>query len=249
MSIPGPQSPPPKPVTDVWQPELVRLPERTPMRRAVRGFLRGLMRAIMRVCLKAELRGMENLPRRGPFVLVINHLGDADVPLLVGALPMELDGFAKIELRSFPILGKVFDWYGVIWLHRGQADRRAMRAALQGLEQGRVIALAPEGRYSLIQGLEDGSDGAAFLARKADVPVVPIALTGTENEHTYRNLRRFRRAPVTLTVGVPFRLGEEGGVKRSERLKEDTRRIMEGLAALLPEEYKGVYGERKKEER
>ena len=179
MSIPGPQSPPPKPVTDLWQPELVRLPERTPMRRAVRGFLRGLMRGIMHLCLRAELRGMENLPARGPFVLVINHLGDADVPLLVGALPMELDGFAKIELRSFPILGKVFDWYGVIWLHRGQPDRRALRAALQGFAEGRSLVIAPEGRYSLTRGLEPSGKGAAYIAARGNVPVIPVALAGT----------------------------------------------------------------------
>jgi 1-acyl-sn-glycerol-3-phosphate acyltransferase len=94
--------------------------------------------------------------------------------------------------------------------------------------------------------LEAGSDGAAFLAGKADVPVVPIALTGTENAHVYACLRRLRRAPVTLTVGTPFRLGDEAGTKqkRSDRLAADTERIMQSLADLLPVEYRGVYGEK-----
>ena len=75
MSIPGPQSPPPKPVTDVWRPEVVRLPRLTRRREWFRGLMRGVMKAILRLSVRPELRGIENLPKRGPFVLVINHLG------------------------------------------------------------------------------------------------------------------------------------------------------------------------------
>ena len=58
------------------------------------------------------------------------------------------------------------DWYGIIWLHRGQADRRAIRAALDGFAEGRIIVIAPEGRYSLVGGLEEGSRAQRFWLSK-----------------------------------------------------------------------------------
>jgi 1-acyl-sn-glycerol-3-phosphate acyltransferase len=205
--------------------------------------MRGILRLLWFLCLKAEVRGLENLPESGPALLVTNHLGDADTPLLVTTLPVELDAIGKIEMYDFPVIGKLMHWYGVIWVHRGRADIRAMRAALQGLAEGRKIIIAPEGRYSLIQGLEQGTDGAAFLARKAGVKVVPIALTGTENRKVYSHLKRLRRAPVTLTIGEPYLLDHKGDGHpgRSRAAQADTQQIMESLASLLPPEYQGVY--------
>lgn len=234
-------SSPPKPVAEVWRPELVRLPRLTPARRIFRALARGLLKLIKGVCLRADVRGLENFPVRGPALVVINHRGDADTPLVVASLPVEIDALGKIELYDFPVLGKLMDWYGLIWLHRGLPDRRALRAALDGLAEGRVLVIAPEGRYSLVDGLEAGGEGAAFLARKAGVPIVPVALTGTDNAHVYASLRRLRRARVTLKVGIPFFLEEQA--EGPGQLKADTRRIMLALAGLLPPELRGVYGQ------
>ncbi|MGH8246132.1 MAG: lysophospholipid acyltransferase family protein, partial [Gammaproteobacteria bacterium] len=199
----------------------------------------GLLKILSFICLKPTVHGLENFPRKGPALVVINHLGDADSALLASALPFAPDVLGKIELYSLPILGKLMTSYGIIWLHRGRPDRRALRAALEGLAEGRIIIMAPEGRYSLIGGLEPGGNGAAFLALKADVPIVPVALTGTENAHVYRHLRRLRRAPVTLTVGVPFRLANQAD--RQVALREGMHHTMRALACLLPVEYRGVY--------
>jgi 1-acyl-sn-glycerol-3-phosphate acyltransferase len=158
---------------------------------------------------------------------------------LLAALPAPPDALGKIELYSFPILGKLIDWYGIIWLHRGIPDRRALRAARAGLTDGRIILIAPEGRYTRIGGLEPGGNGAAFLALQSDVPLVPVALTGTRNADVYGKMRRLRRAPVTLTVGAPFRLARQADRQRA--LREGTEQIMQRLADLLPAEYRGTY--------
>ena len=129
-------------------------------------------------------------------------------------MPAALDTLGKIELYDFPLLGKLMDWYGIIWLHRGQPDRRAIRAALDGLAEGRIIVIAPEGRYSLTGELEEATDGAAFLALKANVPVVPVALIGTENVNVYGHLHRLRRPRVKLRVGQPFILAEQAGCQQ-----------------------------------
>ena len=128
--------------------------------------------------------------------------------------------------------------YGVIYVHRGRPDRKAIRAALDGLAEGRIIALAPEGRQSVEGKLEEGTDGAAFLAMKSGAVIVPVAMTGTENGNIY-NRKWWQRARVTLSVGKPFKLQEQAD--RQKMLREGTSQIMESLASLLPESYLGNY--------
>lgn len=238
-----PSAPEPKPVTDWWRPDLVALPKLTLPRRAFRLFARGLAKLLTFLYLKAEVRGIENFPKNGPALIVINHLGDADAVLLAASIPATIDGMGKIELNEHWLVGPIFRAYGVIWVHRGRPDRKAVRAALDGLSQGRFVAIAPEGRESVVGALEEGTEGAAFLAMKSGAPIVPVAMTGTENETVYGNMHRWKRTPATLTVGKPFRLKEYPD--RQVMLCEGTRQIMGSLAELLPESYRGKYGGRK----
>jgi 1-acyl-sn-glycerol-3-phosphate acyltransferase len=188
--------------------------------------------------LRATIIGMENFPKQGPALVVINHLGDADAVLLAAALPMAIEGMGKIELYDHWLVGPVFRAYGVIWVHRGQPDRKAIRAALEGLADGRMIVIAPEGRQSLNGKLEAGNEGAAYLAMKSGAMIVPIAMTGTENNNVF-DRKRWERAPATLTVGKPFKLQEQAD--RQKMMREGTDQIMESLANLLPDSYVGNY--------
>jgi 1-acyl-sn-glycerol-3-phosphate acyltransferase len=184
------------------------------------------------------MSGLERLPR-GPALIAVNHLGDADAVLLLAALPIGPEVLAKIEMLDFPVIGRLMDWYGMIWLHRGQPDRRALRSAMQAFEQGRCLIIAPEGRYTLAKGLEPGGKGAAYIAARAPVPVIPAALTGTDNDNVYGSLRRWHRPRITLTVGEPVDLlpvDDDHGV-----LDDNTERIMQALARLLPPDYRGAY--------
>jgi len=231
-------SPPPKPITEVWRPDLVALPRLTLARRAFRVFLRGLTKLVTFFTMRTTIRGLENFPKQGPAIIVINHLGDADAVLVGASIPTTIEGMGKIELID-EWVGAIMHAYGTIWVHRGRPDRRALRAALDGLAEGRIVALAPEGRQSLIGGLEEGNAGAAFLAMKSGAPIVPIAMTGTENGNIYGHLKKWKRAPVTLTVGKPFYLPVQPD--RQKMLREGTRQIMGALASLLPESYRGNY--------
>jgi 1-acyl-sn-glycerol-3-phosphate acyltransferase len=199
-----------------------------------------IAKLLARLFLRVEIQGVENFPRTGPALVVMNHLGDTDSVVMLSSLPyVDAIALGKIELYDVPVIGKVLDLYGIIWLHRGQPDKRAIRAALDGLANGRILVIAPEGRESLTGSLEEGTDGAAFLAIKADAPVVPVALTGTENTVIYSNLRRIRRSHVTLKVGKMLKLS--GQIKGHGKIREGTRQIMEAIAALLPVEYRGAY--------
>lgn len=234
----NPPSSQPKPVTDWWRPDLVKLPRLTLARRLFRFLARGLAKLLLFVTMNATIRGLENFPRRGPALIVINHLGDADAVLLAASIPAMIEGMSKIELNEHWLVGPIFRAYGVIWVHRGRPDRKAIRAALDGLAEGRVVALAPEGRQAVEGRLEEGTEGAAFLAMKSGALIVPVAMTGTENENIY-DRKWWKRARVTLSVGKPFKLQEQAD--RQKMLREGTSKIMESLAELLPESYRGNY--------
>jgi 1-acyl-sn-glycerol-3-phosphate acyltransferase len=201
--------------------------------------MRGLFQLMLLTLTRARVTGMENFPKHGPALVVMNHLGDADAVLLGASIPYMIEAMGKIELNDHWLVGPVFRAYGIIWVHRGRPDRKAIRAALDGLAEGRMVTIAPEGRQSVIGGLEEGNEGAAFLALKAGAPIVPIAMTGTENENILEHVKRFKRAPVTLAVGKPFYLTE--APDRQTMLRDGTRQVMESLASLLPESYRGNY--------
>lgn len=239
VSIVDQPSSPPKPITDVWRPDLVALPRLTLGRRFFRQFTRLVMKILKFLFLDATGTGMENFPKKGPAIVTINHLGDADAVLLGACFPYMIDAMGKIELDDHWFVGPIFRAYGIIYVHRGLPDRKALRAALDGLAEGRLVLIAPEGRQSLIGGLEEGNEGAAFLALKSGAPILPVAMTGTENTHIFGNMKRFRRSPVTLHIGKPFYLTPQ--VNRQATLREGTRQIMESLANLLPESYRGNY--------
>ena len=76
---------------------------------------------------------------------------------------------------------------------------------------------------------------------KSGAPIVPVAMTGTENDNVYGSMKRWKRAQVTLAVGKPFHLKEHAD--RQVMLREGTEQIMESLAELLPDSYRGKYKE------
>ncbi len=235
------QSSPPKPITEIWRPDLVALPRLTFVRRLFRQFARLATKLLAFLFLDVKVTGMENFPEKGPALVVINHLGDADSVLLAATLPYLIEAMGKIELYGHWFVGPLFRAYGIIWVHRGRPDRKALRAALNAIAEGRVVLIAPEGRESLIGGLEEGNEGAAFLALKSGAPIVPIAMTGTENRIIFQNLKHLKRSRVSVTVGKPFFV--EDGTDRQATLREGTQQIMETLASLLPESYRGKYKE------
>jgi 1-acyl-sn-glycerol-3-phosphate acyltransferase len=183
---------------------------------------------------------MENFPREGSALIVSNHLGDADVIMSLAFFPRPADSLAKIDLYfDYPLLGWLMEAYGVIWVHRGRPDRRALHGAIRGLNEGRLVAIAPEARESLSGSLEEGTGGAAYLAFKSNAPLLPVTFTGTENKAVYGNLKRLRRSEISMTIGPTFRLQKAEDTRQAVR--EGTKTIMKILARQLPPKYRGIY--------
>lgn len=233
------ESIPPKPRSEVLRPNLTRLAKLTWWRKIIRILVRWLSHLIVIIWARVEVSGLDNIPSTGPALLVSNHLGDADVIVGFVYAPLNVETVIKIEIYEIPILGWLLHAYGVIWVHRGQPDRRAIRTVLEALKDERIVAIAPEGRESLSGSLEEGTNGAAYLALKADVPIVPVTFTGSENKRVFQNMKRMQRTDITVRIGKPFRLDSSQDLRESVQI--GTEKIMQTLARQLPPKYRGVY--------
>jgi 1-acyl-sn-glycerol-3-phosphate acyltransferase len=197
---------------------------------------------LLKIIARVDVQGLENLPA-GPFVAVVNHLSSFDTLTGIAVAPiLQATTFAAIEHRSDPIGGWLIDQLGVIWVRRGEADRDAIKLALEEIKSGTVMAMAIEGTRSRTGGLLPGKSGSLFLASRTHVPVVPCAIWGTEQ--IVSNMKRLRRSEVHLRIGQPFPLPE--GRANTEQLEEYTDEVMLKIAAMLPPQYRGVYAERTK---
>lgn len=202
-----------------------------------------VLRALFRLFTRLEIKGLENLPQGGSLLVAFNHLAHLDAPLVIASLPWPVEGIGLADLYRVPITGQLLRLYGTIPVHRDQFDREVIRRALQVLAEGKVLALAPEARMSLTGALERARHGVAYLALRSGAPILPLAITGTER--VLSELRRLRRPRLTVTFGelfvTPPRVSKPQA--RRQQVAEFTDEIMYRIAALLPSEYRGVYGD------
>ena len=210
-----------------------------PHRSSRRRWPGALARLAARLLLRLTVHGAENVPASGGLLLTMNHLGGADPLLVIGYAGRPVTVAGKVELLSWPVIGAVVRAYGMIPLRRGEADRAALKQLLTALAEGQALLIAPEGHESLSGALEKAREGAAFLAQQADVAILPVGITGTGWNVVLPAWRHFRRPCVTLTFGRQYRL--PAGLRRPAAAGF----IMRQIAALLPAEYQGVYGERR----
>ena len=191
-----------------------------------------------------KIVGAHNVPRTGPLILASNHLNDADPPMIGFFFPRPVSTLAKVELFKFPVLKQFLQLYGAIPVRRGEADLSALRRANEALEQGLTVCIVPEGTRSGDRAqLIEAQAGAGFIALRSGAPVLPLAITGSQRLSLPKMfLRPFPRQHVTMTFGEPFGLERPARIS-SQAAKDATLQIMQRIAALLPEEYRGYYGD------
>jgi 1-acyl-sn-glycerol-3-phosphate acyltransferase len=145
------------------------------------------------------------------------------------------------KYRKIPLIPWFAKQLDGIWVDRFNADFGAVRETLNRLKKGGVLVLAPEGTRSPTGSLQKAWEGASYLAAKAEVPILPVALMGSEDANVLMHLRRLKRTKITIRVGKVFRLPPLPKKDRDAALEAYTDEIMCHIAVLLPPEKRGEY--------
>ena len=145
------------------------------------------------------------------------------------------------KYKNHPIFGAIGRAVNGIWLNRFEADYSALRKILERMKDGGLLVIAPEGTRSRTEALQEGKMGVAFLASKSGYPILPVAVTGTEDRGVVQNLKRLRRTKIVVTAGEMFNIEIPNGKGREEAMRKATDEIMCRIGAMLPEKYRGVY--------
>jgi len=188
-----------------------------------------------------SLEGQENIPASGGAILMINHIAFIDPIVLLPYLKRNIVPLAKIEVYDYPVVGIFPRIWGVIPVRREEVDRRAIQQSLEVLNSGEIILVAPEGTRG--PQLKEGKEGIAYLASRSGVPIVPVAIEGTEGFPALRFSKRWRGPGARFRFGQPIRYRQELRRASREQLRQMTDEAMYELARLLPSERRGVYAD------
>ena len=203
--------------------------------------IRGVIGFLIRLLARVEIEGMGHLPDQGPYLMVTNHLHWLDPPLLLAVCPHRTRVFAAEKWERHWFLGPLMRSLDSIFVQRGEVDRQALRKALAVLEGGGILGMAPEGTRSKTGAMQQGRSGAAYIAYRAGVPVVPVVTWGQKG--VFPTLRQLRRARVHVVFGEPFERPPVEGKASATHTHAFAEEIMYRLAAMLPPEYRGVYAD------
>lgn len=200
---------------------------------AFRRFLTWLLRQLFRLIMVQRVEGLENFPLDGPVIVAANHVTNFDVFPMQFSLPRPIFYMGKAELFNNPVTDLFFRTLGAFPVKRGERDAWAIEHARKVLVHGQTLGMFPEGTRSKGRGLGVAKTGTARMAIDERVPIVPMAITGTD-----RFFRGFpRRARVVVRILPPLFPGPD------ETPLALTDRLMFTLGQALPDRMRGVYAE------
>lgn len=211
--------------------------------RIQRGILKPLFHGIFNLLANVEILGLENIPPAGKgYVIAFNHVSKYDPPILVSHWTRAPEVLGAVEVWDRPGEGELARLWGGIPVKRGELDMAAVRRMVSVLRSGYPLVLAPEGGRSHQPGMQRGKPGITVILERTMVPVVPVGISGT-TEDFVKKAFRFKKPRVTLNIGKPFFMPENtpAGLTPKEHRQAQVDFIMEKIALLLPEEYRGVY--------
>ena len=220
-------------------------PYRVPFRfRLSRPILKTVFRLIFRVLGKVKIIGQENIPYGKPYVVAMNHVSIFDPPLIGAFWPEMLEIIGASDVFVKPGQGEILKLYGVIPVRRGEYDRALLNQIVSIIKTGYPFLIAPEGGRSHVTAMRRAQPGIAYIVEETDVPVVPAGLVGT-TEDFWQRAKRGERPRLEIRIGKSFKLPPitERGAARREARQRNADLVMQYLAGLLPEEYRGVYAD------
>jgi len=197
------------------------------------------MRALFLLLTRRRVQGRENIPLRGAVIFVSNHLELVDSPLLWVSLGRRVYFMAKEEVFHPGIIGYFMKSFGAFPVRKGRQDRKALFKAQQLLAEGKALTIYPEGMRSQSRKIKLAFHGAALIASRSGVPVIPIGISGTEKIRGLSWL--WRRPQILLNIGEPFTVPPIEGRPTKNELARLTDLIMEHITEVLPRAYHGYY--------
>jgi 1-acyl-sn-glycerol-3-phosphate acyltransferase len=200
------------------------------------GFARGLVELFCRAWFGVEVRGRSHIPAAGAYVIAPVHRSNIDT-LLAGCLTHRRIRFmGKDSLWKYRWSGALFSSLGAFPVHRGTPDREALRICEQAVRAGEPVVLFPEGTRQSGPIVQPLFEGAAFVAARAGVPIVPVGIGGSEWAMP-KGQRRIRRVKVVMVVGEPLPPPERSDGNRVSRraVAELSDRLHERLQTLYDE--------------
>jgi 1-acyl-sn-glycerol-3-phosphate acyltransferase len=185
--------------------------------------------------------GTENVPEKGALIVVGNHLSNVDPGLLSASVPRRIRFMAKQRLFANPIAGAFFRAYGAISISGNGKEFSSIQKCLSILKKDEVIGMFPEGGRNPY-GLGKAMLGAGMIAMRSGARILPVGITGTEIlEHPLRVC--YPTGSLNVNIGKPFTVAPSKTKNMKTNLEDITDQIMENIASLLPQEYRGVYSE------
>jgi len=203
-------------------------------------FLLGTFGFTLLVNLK-RVEGLENIPKSGSGIILMNHIGWVDPLVLVHVTPRNIVPLAKVEVYDYPVIGIFPRLWGVIPVQREGVDRQAVQSALDVLKHKELILVAPEGTRNPT--LQRGKEGFAYLASRSGAPIIPVTIEGSTGYPVIRYSRRWRESPIEVKFGRPFIYREEFRRAGREELRKLSDEAMYYLAGMLPENRRGYYSD------
>jgi len=210
------------------------------MRRFLRWLVLYLVAGITAVLCRIEKDELDKIPANGPMILVMNHIGSLEVPLLRAHVrPRRVISLAKIETWDNKLMGWLFDLWGSIPIRRGEVDLGALHRCLDCVSAGGFLGVAPEGTRSHDGKLLSGRPGIVLVGLHSGAPIVPVVHWGVEDFS--KNIKHLKRTDFHIRVGKSFTLDAKGERVNGRIRQEMADEIMYQIANLMPEKYRGRY--------
>ncbi|KMT20822.1 lysophospholipid acyltransferase family protein [Clostridium cylindrosporum] len=214
----------------------------------VKPALKGVVHSILNKYANIKIHNPENLNKiNAPVIFICNHLSNADGLVLNKILKKYNPYFvAGVKLNETSMSKLGLEIVNIIPIKANSADVEALKKCIEAIKEEKNILIFPEGTRSRTGAMIEGKKGIVLIARKANVPIVPIAMWGTEKLMPINDNNMgeevFQHADVNISIGEPFTLPKfNKEVSKEEFSQNCLDIIMNSIASQLPDEYKGVH--------
>jgi 1-acyl-sn-glycerol-3-phosphate acyltransferase len=207
-----------------------------------RPLARLLLGILFHILAPIKIIDKKNIPFGKPYIVAINHVSLFDPPFVGVFWPEQLEAMGAVEVWSRPGQNILARLWGGIPVHRGEYDRLVFDKVSGALRSGHPLLIAPEGGRSHTPGLRQAKPGIAFIVEQTGVPVIPVGIVGTTDDF-WKKASKGRRPPIEMRIGTPLQLPPVEGKGEARRASRQANAdlVMQAIASLLPEEYRGVY--------